>query len=92
LNQDLLTWKKYPTTIEVSESGLQQLKIDLSDVVLSGTGDSSHFMNMTIPRFQVRLDSEQIEYDAFQACINDEFEQQIRKKYCLHTHNNELTI
>jgi hypothetical protein len=49
-------------------------------------------MNMTIPRFQLRLDSEKLEYDAFKACINDENEELIQKKYCLHKYGNELSF
>ena len=58
LNKDSMTWKSYETNNRTNSFGLTELFINLDDVVLSGTSDSSQKMARTIPRFQVRLDKE----------------------------------
>jgi hypothetical protein len=73
LNHDLMTWKSYETQNRTNSFGLTEFFINLEDVVLSGTSDSSQKMARTVPRFQVRLDKEKTEYDAFESCKNDQF-------------------
>ena len=45
LNPSSSVWKTYETVIEKNEFGLDELKFNLSDVVLQGSSDSIEYMD-----------------------------------------------
>jgi hypothetical protein len=52
LNKDISTWKQYETIVHKRNSSeIWEIKLDLEDVILSGTKDSSVPMITNIPRF-----------------------------------------
>ena len=73
VNSNSSDWKLYDTNVTLNEYGLQELKIDLSDAVLLGTGASIHYMDEAISRFQLRLNVSSIQIEAYKSCKNNEF-------------------
>ena len=67
-NSDIKSWKNYETKMEENQFKLQELKLDLSDVVLQGTSDSIEYVEEAIPRLQIRLNYTQVLMEAFKAC------------------------
>jgi hypothetical protein len=51
LNPDVNTWKRYETVLSTNKNGLKEFKIDMKDVILNGTSDSTEAMPVIIPRF-----------------------------------------
>ena len=51
INEDLNTWKKYETNLVTNQAGMREMKVNLTDTVLSGTSNSIENMNVVIPRF-----------------------------------------
>ena len=56
LNPDFNTWKRYDMNLQTNTNGLEEFLIDLSDVKLNGTSDSTDAMSVLIPRFQIMFD------------------------------------
>jgi hypothetical protein len=55
-NSDLNSWKAYESNLTTNSAGIKELKVDLSDSVLSGTSNSIQNMSVVIPRFQLKID------------------------------------
>ena len=63
INPDELTWKSYPS----------EVVFNLSEAVISGTGDSNDYMDQVISRLQLRFNSELAQIGSLKSCQNDDF-------------------
>ena len=72
INVNGVTWKKYPNEIVRNKHNMLELNFNLSDTVLSGSGDSIEPMEEVLPRFQLKLDELKVKKDAFETEMLDE--------------------
>ena len=72
INVNGVTWKKYPNEIVRNKHNMLELNFNLSDTVLSGSGDSIEPMEEVLPRFQLSLDELKVKKDAFETEMLDE--------------------
>jgi hypothetical protein len=79
LNPDITAWKKYEGAMRLNSHGLNEINLPLNDTVLFGSADSAAKMDRTIPRLQVRLNSDKTFKDSIQACVTDEFKHRVEK-------------
>mmetsp|Transcript_11629 Transcript_11629/g.17644 ORF Transcript_11629/g.17644 Transcript_11629/m.17644 type:complete len:251 (+) Transcript_11629:690-1442(+) len=71
INNDIYTWKKYNSSVLFENShGLLELAFNMSDATLRGTSDHIDLMTEVISRYQVRLDHDKMQLDAYAACMN----------------------
>jgi hypothetical protein len=56
INENIFEWKKYDNAgLQTNSHGLLELKFDLTDATLKGTGDHLDKMQEVVSRYQIRL-------------------------------------
>lgn len=73
VNQDLYSPLKFNNTILVNDHEIKELKFNLSDAVLEGSGDSVDLMQEAVNQFILTFDRNQLGRDSFFKCIRDKF-------------------
>ena len=51
INEDPFTFKEYPNKLVMNEHKMYELKLNLSDVVLKGSGNSIDFMPEVLTKY-----------------------------------------
>ena len=68
INQNGFTWKEYKHSVITNSFGLQEIRIDTSDVTLLGTSDSIRPLPEVANRLQIRFNSSARDKDSFLEC------------------------
>ena len=68
INTDAFTWKKYPTEIVKNQHDLLELKFNLSDAMLLGSGDSYQNIPELLSRYQLNFNLFKLKKDAYIQC------------------------
>ena len=59
LNENKLTWKKYPNKLVKNGHNMLEMKVNLTDTELMGSGDNFEPMKEVLSRFQLSLNEVQ---------------------------------
>jgi len=66
LTKNLTTWKEYEVKIQLNNHNFLEIPLNLTDVTLLGTSNSVNDIDEIINRFQIRLDLDEVEKDAYE--------------------------
>ena len=68
LNPNVYEWKEYDFTPKLNKNNLYQFDLSQKDVVLQGTSENDDANDEVISRFQLRVDTSVMLWDAFKVC------------------------
>lgn len=66
-----------------------EIVLDLSDSMLSGSGESPDYMDLSLSRLQIRLNDTKMKIDSYRSCQKDEYLDDLKIKYCTYYQNND---
>ena len=68
----MYTYKKYAKEVITNEHSLLELKFNISDAILLGSGDSVQSMTEVISKYQLQFNNKKLMYDAFEKCKSND--------------------
>lgn len=72
INENIYEWKKYDdTSLETNSHGLLEMKFNLKDATLKGTGNHIDKMTEVVSRYQLRLNQSNLIRDSFLNCTKE---------------------
>ena len=72
INKNKFTWKRYNTTTYVNDHNMLELKLNLTDVSLSGAQNAVEQMAVNLNRLHIKSNAKLISYDTFHNCYRDD--------------------
>lgn len=68
INPNPYTWKEYTLKPQLNKDNVYEMKLDQNDMVMQGTSDGAEASDEVISRFQIRIDTSIMLWDAYKIC------------------------